>query len=410
MHHSTRSPLRPIAPALYLLAAAPALAQPLPTPTPVNTGNLLNPIFALVPGLGEMPAPDWLKDGLRVTYNTRAASLVDFDIYVYRGDNGKGAFGQQYGLGGCGITQFTLIARDKGRFISAGMSYTMDINTGNLSPQPAGVSVDKPGAGVIWTCPKGLAAAAKVKMKDLTIVKGTYPEKGAARNSITFHWKHDRFIERGVEGVADATYDLDSGLELYSAHVITSSVSNRTQLTQSEHAGRRYLQLPWHAAAAPGWTQQVKRLEYQGTVCLQLVGTPNIPMQYNEVFERTDGGPNWTAYTATRYCQGQYNESFQIGCGVNGFPGGPWMPTEALQTLKPGQLVDSDPLTGVKVTVDQIAPGPNGTQLMGFATTMPGTTLLHAYDRTNGRLVFTRETKRVGLANLVMELTLARAT
>ncbi len=410
MRHSTRLLLCAIVSGLCLPAAVTALAQAPPTPTPVNTGTLRNPLFALVPGLGDMPAPPWLQEGLRATYNTRAASLSDFSIYVYRGDDGKGAFGQEHGFGGAGLTQFTIIARDQGKFIGAGMSYTVDINTGNLTPQPAGVSVDVPGAGVIWTSPRGLAAAAKVTMKNLTIVKGTYPENGATHNSITFRWSHDAYLERLVEGIADATYDLDTGLQLYSAHQVTNSMANRTQLTQSEYAGRRYLELPWHADAAPVWTQQVQRLEYHGTVCLQMVGTPNIPMQYSAVFERTDGGPNWTAYTATRYLRGQYNESFQLGCGVNGFPGGPWMPPEALQTLTPGQLLDSDPFTGVKVNVDQIAPGPNGTQLMGFATTMPGTTLIHAYDRADGRLVFIREIKRVGLATQVMELSLARVS
>jgi len=115
------------------------------------------------------------------------------------------------------------------------------------------------------------------------------------------------------------------------------------------------------------------------------------------VAERTGGGTKWTKYMVTKFLQGQFNSGGEMAAGVAMLGDGVWLPPQGLAALKPGQVLDEDPLTETRLVVEQALPGPLG-QALVISRTGRGFKRLLGYDLAKGLLVYMNEATQIGTA------------
>ena len=97
-------------------------------------------------------------------------------------------------------------------------------------------------------------------------------------------------------------------------------------------------------------------------------------------------GSTWAAFTSQTVIEvngsGQPTES----AGVTGSTGLYWYDPATLAAMSPGDLIDDDPVTGARITVESVEPAGSG-MLVTLATAMNGVTVRAGYSSDNGALL-----------------------
>jgi hypothetical protein len=164
-----------------------------------------------------------------------------------------------------------------------------------------------------------------------------------------------------------------------------------TLIAQNTFMDVRAPAIPWAQAPAPSWFADARRLVYEGTLTVYVPGSPALAGPLRVTFDRQQFGGQWA-----RYIQ-------QVEMpNVRGLPpmestatrvfgpaqiGGLWVPPDVQRQLRPGQMLDRDPATGVVATA-------NGESGGGFGISESNELhrIDYLYDTRNGILVFTRQT------------------
>jgi hypothetical protein len=338
----------------------------------------LNPFIHLFPELRRSPAPDWLQEGVRVTYYTQSASVAQ-------------APGSE-GSGGAGYAQYDLVALDQGSVVSSLKLY-LDQGNGTVTPSLVLPSPGILGVGDYWIHPAALRNAEQVANEDLAVVR--MPK---VIGDTTFHTV--RFQYQSDQGVHVWMFDQESGLMVFYRHEVGTEADTHRQLVDVTLVHWRLLELPWQGGTAPRWATRGTTLHYDGTYSVVIDGA-RTPLPYAISAQLTRCRPTWCEYKLTDHPYGGMgNVSTRVTGATQSFEG-IWLPPQALNRLRDGQVLDRDPVTGAEVTVTRTRGGP-------ITLTETGTLYRQSltYDSQDGTLLALQTVTQVGVGTTVIDLQL----
>jgi len=348
--------------------------------------------------------PDWVKPGVRVTYYSASATVPGSPASLVPGEGGSKTWvnqqtGQKYTLrenaGGSAeaYNQHTVYAVTPDRivFSSEALLLTRGMPTG-VTTTASGASFATPTQGVeIWMPPAALRQMPE-RLPD--------PRRGQVGVSRLEYRLGDRVYDavRVSELSADAstrafrTYDLDTGLLLH----VAMATRMRPRMTAPGADGRpgqgmgdvmlidqqlvnlRQTSLPGIGQAAPPHLADRTAATLRMSQSLRMPEAPAMPPQVQQVrASLAFDGPMMTVTI-----NGQQQRSVT---------GGAYIDPRELAQLRPGQVLDDDPVTGVRTRVVATEPG-----LVGIQRVNPLETETSIYDARTGVGLRVHVAKNVG--------------
>lgn len=396
-----------------------ASAAPLPPASPDVLGgpapDVTPPADQLHPGIpGEagLGPPAWVQAGTRLTFYGAAASVAQSGYTYVEDENGdwvEPVTGKRYRrtdqgdnpedmptAAGEAFTQTDVLAVEGTDVVLATTLYSIDLIARQYTLTPLGGSRQ---AGTVvdgaWVNPEALRQVLATGYGDLMVLHGPYVLGGTTYDAISF-------VAQSSGAYQSSTYDLASGALLSTnsstkgadspIHGPLDNPQGNNQLALTRIAGVRQRSLPGMGAPPPAWVWSTPQLVYSGTYTQANpvdpgAGTWVFPMQSTITFGEI--GSTWAAFTSRSVIDVNGYEQPTDGAGVTGSTGLYWYDPATLGAMSPGDLLDEDPVTGARVSVESVAPGAYGT-LVTLTTAMDGVTVRAGYDRDGG-VLFTLE-------------------
>jgi hypothetical protein len=243
-----------------------------------------------------------------------------------------------------------------------------------------------------WVNPDALKQVLATGYGDRMILRGPYVLGNATYDAIAF-------ISKAEGAYQSSAYDLASGALLSTNSStkgadspITGNNDNpqgNNQLSLTRLAGVRQRAVPGIGAPPPSWVVPGKQLAYRGTYTQINPADPGagpwvFPMQSTVTLGET--GATWAAFTSQTVIEVNGQGQPTGGAGVTGSTGLYWYDPATLAAMSPGDLLDEDPITGARMTVESVDPSGSGA-LVTLATAMNGVTVRAGYDRDSGVLL-----------------------
>jgi hypothetical protein len=339
-----------------------------------------NPFLTLFPELRDMPAPAWLKEGMRVTYHVMSASVAQ-----------KGG---KDGSAGEGYNQYDLVALEDGAAVSS--SCLFNVFDGAIMPSLVTRLVDLPGAGDYWINPAVLKDAEHVANDTLAVYHAPYKLGDETYQATRFEYKQD-----------DAEYvwvfDEESGLMLFYRHNLGSDDSDYRQMAQVTLERQRQLKLPWRPSAKatlPTWARKGTKLNYEGTYGVILPNTPTTPLALSIVAQIVDRHQRWLDWQLKTTIQYQTPSISNRATGMVQPFDAYWLPADAIKSLKNGQVIDRDPVTGAKISASR------GQGVVSLTESNDSFRTVLSYDTKTGKLVSVQQDSTAGAGTIHIELQL----
>lgn len=366
-----------------------------------------SPVFALLPEARNMPAPDWLRPGIRLTYyaavgvSTGGQFVRDANgNYRIEGREGKYKIYEGGTAGsGHGYIELNVAAlEDKAVAVQVRNFPLLDANPLSV-PKYAGASgFVVPGGGTdYWVHPAALEELARQAGQTAGFLVGPveYELDGRKVPAIRVGDKDTGY-----------TYDLRSGVLLFM--MIRSKVAGKNPVRTEDgriydgsgssafmlqFRGFRQVDLPWRGGAMPKWLATTKTLRYDGGSTLAMAGVPPATVPLSARMELIGGGRTWVKYKQTTTA----GSPPEVG-GVPMMPtttevvagpaqiGGVWLPPEEIEKLRPGTTIDRDAWTHLVTTVEYVGEV-DGRRVCVLAETSPSYRLEYHYDLRSGGLV-----------------------
>jgi hypothetical protein len=287
---------------------------------------------------GPIPQLPWVHEGLVLTYTWTAAQ--------------EDRWG--HGTSGSGYTQVTITCIDGGKAIISVAGYSapspLSNNACTLLGGATTAAVDATAAGDYWIDPAKLAAMKSDTGQNLAVTSLAYPAGDHTTPAIEVQIK-------GPAQFADHVYDAKTGVCLHfettSGGVITGWNSSMTD-NKGDFVSMRDMNIPWSHEAMPDWTGTVKALHYRGSIVMQ-GSLPTPPNTLTVDLTTTGRGNGWMAMnfvSTTQYMGAPSPPPAQAAMyyGRSQFAG-LWAGPAALAGLQQGQVLDVDPVTGMKTSV-----------------------------------------------------------
>ncbi len=348
--------------------------QPGASQNPAALPANLSPALQLFPELRTAVAPDWVQEGLRVTYWIQSSTKDEV---------------AQTSSSGAGYLQYDLVAMDGQNVVSQGKFYAQDATGQAVVPSSALPSLGLPGAGDYWISPTALVNAERVAQEQLQVVR-----MPTTLNSKQYQVVRFQYEPEGARYVW--MYEEASGLLLYYSQDIGSEGAAKRNLAQQSIANVRHLTLPWQTSTAPAWVQPGAKLLLRGSYKVENLGGI-LPMAVEMRF--IEAHPTWSVYEMTTQSSGLPGLPEKRVSGVYHLFGGAWLPAEAFGALHDGQKLDYDPVTGATVTASFDS--------QGFLTLTESGALFQSsliYDPTDGALTGLYQRVVNGLVTTLIEL------
>lgn len=372
-----------------------------------------NPFFLLFPHLKNMPAPPWVREGMRLTYYSSAASIPEGRHLYFKDENGTWVDdqGNRYrqeessGAGGHGYTQIDVAALEGQRVAL----HIKSLGMTGIGAQQSALSLlgfdayEGPSAAGSdwWISPQFLASVEERNDEGLRILRMPYPLGQTTYRAI-------RFQTEDPQGRHVRVYDLDSGVLLYAGSAVSGRISGSfTQelrpgtsgmLSQSTFIGARHMTLPWTQGTPPPWLATLRGLRYEGTTTVYIPGSPAFPLPVVLTAQTVAHGGRWLLLRATDLLASVPGlpPSERHSSRISGIAqtGGFWLPPDGIGTLQPGQHLDTDPVTGIATSVRSRGAGQDGRPLVTLVESCSGYSLECAYDAESGLLAAFRHEDR----------------
>lgn len=379
-------------------APAPAATPPGAIGLPQGIGNAT--------GLGP---PAWVQPGTRLTFYGAAASVAQSGYTYVEDENGdwvEPVSGKRYRrtdqgdnpedmptAAGEAFTQTDVLAVEGTDVVLATTLYGIDLLARQYTLTPLGGSRQ---AGTVvdgaWVNPDALRSVLTTGYGDFMVLHGPYVLSGTTYDAISF-------VAKSGGAYQSSTYDLGSGA-LLSTNSSTQGTGSpirgpndnpqgNVQLSLTRLVGVRQRSLPGTGAPLPPWVASTPQLTYKGTYTQANPADPGAgtwvyPMQSTITF--TEVGSTWAAFTSRTVVDVNGIAQPTDGAGVTGSTGLYWYDPTSLLAMSPGDLVDEDPATGARLSVESVAPAASGT-LVTLTTAMNGVTVRAGYDRDRGLLL-----------------------
>ncbi len=246
-----------------------------------------------------------------------------------------------------------------------------------------------------WIHPAVLAQVREVKTPDLRILRMPYTVGQKTYRVV-------RIQREDALGYDARMYDVETGLlvrhvsRVQGPQVITPPDGDAGRMGQGEGSSQIIVgwladvtdvAIPWGNEAPPPWVGTFRQLSYEGEQISEAVAARfTHQRRVSATLTPTARGRGWLRYRQTVTLEslpgmlpGQ--EQQQGACG-NASIGGLWIPPAGLARLRPGQVIDNNPLIGARVTVGDV--GPQGVTLV---ETGPRHRVECAYDTRTGVLM-----------------------
>jgi hypothetical protein len=406
-HHAMHQRPSPIARGAHVLVLALALLAVLAIPSGLPAAAQATGLGGAL-DLGAVPPPSWVQPGARVTFYSAAASVAQSRYQLIEDPEGPWrdpVTGKHYrstedtgeSLGsasGDGVSQVDVVAVDGNDVVLSMALYGIDRATNTLAVLPsAGAKV--PGGAVdgLWIAPQLLAQLQTGSLGGLLVLRGDYPLGGTTYQAVSI-------VNPTPGAYSSQTFDSATGVLLASTTNTAGATSpvqlpgqgptqGASQLTISRFMGIRQMTTPGIGSAAPAWVVRTPGLSYAGDYRWTnpvdpSSGSLTVPMSAQTTF--TASGPTWATYGLRTKVELPGGATPSDVSGVSSGVGPYWWDPAALAGFSTGQLLDTDPVTTLTVSVTGVEQGPAGPAVT-ITSQIPGTTGQATYDVGTGVLV-----------------------
>ena len=288
-----------------------------------------NPLPILYPEVESLPAPPWVVEGLRATYYATVEG---------------GAVGGRSSAGEA-LIQIDLVALE-GKTVATATSVYVRGPLGSLRPLTGAGhgSIVPAGLGDFWASPQFLAGATEGADDRVTIIRGPVEVAGTNYQGIRFEVSHG-----GVR--YSMTYDEETGLLLHHRYDILAADGSAVETGIIDFRNTRQLEIPWAGGSSPGWLLPGLTMTYQGQTVFEIPGTVPSPFPVTITAEVVSKGAKSSIVRWSATGDGGLLIPARSAAGVYQLMGF-WLPEAAL-AIDDGGDVDSDPDTGMMITVIQ---------------------------------------------------------
>jgi len=366
--------------------------------------------------------PAWLKPGVRITYYVAFADTPGTSSELVKGKPkpGEGYWEDKttgetyveketYGTGGQGLMEVNVAYVDQQVAALDIRLFGKEVGTGDITVMASlGDLGEARQCKDFWVHPQILGQVKEMQTESGRIIRMPYNLNNRTYNAIRFQGK-----------AGHHTYDLDTGL-LIARHGTGGSppVLVGTQTGATRGAGSTYIgiiqflgiretPLPWNGAPVPEWVGSTRSMTFQGkyTADVTAAGVYSFPVTLRLEFKNKGAG--WIHFTQLSQMQAPANMPQPMQGQVeriNGSSqvGGLWIFPGVLRQLRPGQVLDRDPFTGMQLSVGGI----DGTRVrLHEANSRDASDYI--YDLQNGMLVGGTITKTLHMVRMVTSLSLA---
>ncbi len=230
-------------------------------------------------------------------------------------------------------------------------------------------------SGSIPGCSRALAGRALPG--GLGPIQGRYVLDGTAYDAVA------------IQGNGDTvTFDRASGLVLMNTGNAVGTAlpvhlagedppQGNRMLTYQRLVGTRQRTVPGLGAAVPGWLHPGTTLVFEGTYTLGMAVAARTTVTYDQV------GSDWAALEAVFEVSYSGIASRDEARVVSGGAGPFWHDPAALAGMRAGDILDTEPLLGLEVRVEEVGSWARG-EYVSIVTTGNGTTVRFLYDRGTG--------------------------
>ncbi|MEW5908454.1 MAG: hypothetical protein AB1659_01485 [Thermodesulfobacteriota bacterium] len=388
--------------------------QPQPQQTPEREKTPPAAAPRTLPGLG---LPSWLKPGVRITYYVTFASTPGASTEMVEAEKGKGTHwnpqtGQEYeeretsGTAGQGLMEVNVAYLDQHHAALDIRLLGKEVGSGDITILASvGDFGEARQCKDFWIHPQTLSQVKEMSTASGRILRMPYQLNNRTYNAIRFQGKNGHH-----------TYDLDTGLLIArhgsAASTINTLTGNRLTVAVGGYVGIiqllgvRATSFPWNAGEMPDWVGRTRSLTYQGkyTADVTAAGVYSFPVTMRlEMKNKGNGWVHFTQYSRLQAppnmpqpMQGQVervNGSSQVG--------GLWISPSALGQLRPGQVIDRDPFTGMQLSVKGVG------NYIRLYEGNPRDSYEYLYDRQSGMLVGGTITKTLHMVRMVTSLSLS---
>jgi hypothetical protein len=278
---------------------------------------------------------------------------------------------------------------EPGMVVLSTTMYPIDLMTRGFGINPlGGYNGQSAAVDGAWVHPSLIQDLLTTGYGDQMILRGPYTLGGNVYDTVSF-------LSRGEGSYQDSTFDAASGALLATntrveadpspVHGPLDEPQGNVQLSYTRLAGVRNVSVPGIGARVPSWVAPSRTLTYSGSVTVVNPMDPSAvfswPVQATVTFGEV--GATWATFTSHSVADyGQYQQPTDSS-GTTGSTGVYWYDPSSLATMQTGQVLDEDPITGARVTVDSAEPG----GLVSLLTEMNGASLRLGYDSASGALV-----------------------
>lgn len=317
-----------------------------------------NPFLILYPALREAPTPAWLRPGLRVSYNFMFATFArNIDDPTPSGS---------------ALLQYDVIAQDRRSVVVIPTSYNTQIV--GQPPTALGYQVGLPGLGDFWFAPQVLADAEAAAYDQFLVNRLSVEVEGETYNVVRMQSNTD-----GGEEVWE--FEASTGLLVFHRQTLYDAAGNQTNANILTLLGSRQLKLPWRFGSVPTWVKTGAEIDLQGSQMMDLGGPPYISLPMAATLRVIKANALWSEHWQTTWLNNRQISQNIGATGVAQIFGGLWLPPEALGVLKPGAVLDRDPLTGFVTRVE----GATAREI-SISAQSPSVITRCIYDTRTGRL------------------------
>jgi hypothetical protein len=380
-------------------------------------GAAQEPDNAAFPPVAGGGPPGWVTPGTRLTWYGAAAS-VQSSNYTYvedpDGDWEDPVTGKRYRrtdedemptAAGHGVSQTDVLAIDGDDVILSTSLWAIDIETGQLSLMPLWGG-RYPGGAVdgAWVRPDLLEQVASGGTPELQVLRGTYWLGETPVEAVSF-------LSRTQGDYASTIFDDASGMLVattgrYKAagspvHGPLDMPEGNVQIMVTRLVDVRERTLPGLGAAAPAWVAPGVQLTYAGDATVSNPFDPNgfsasWPVEMLVTLDEV--GDSWATFRSTTATDFDGYIERSEASGATGSTGLYWYDPASLATMAAGTVLDEDPVTMARLTVEA-ADGLSVTLL----TEATGVTVRATYEVDSG--VLTGLTVEQGAGAATLQLT-----
>lgn len=374
------------------------------------------------PFVGGGGPPDWVAAGTRLTWYGEVASVAT-GYYTYvedpDGDWEDPVTRKRYRrtdeedmptAAARAYSQTDVLAVEGDDVVINSTLWGIDLETGLLGLTPLWGG-RLPGAAVdgAWIRADLLAGVQSGGTRDLQVLRGPYQLGDTAVDSVGF-------LDRAKGDYASTVFDAASGVLIASTgrykatgspvHGPLDLPEGNVLIVVTRFVSTRDRALPGLGAPNPAWVVPGVELRYSGSATYTNPFDPSgfsvtYPVEVTVTID--DAGTGWATYasqTATNL--NGYVERSQSH-GATGSTGLYWYDPAALAQLSTGDVLDVDPTTGARLTVDSA--GAPGMGAVKMRTELPGVTVVATYDPDRGILTGLTIEQALTFATVELQLT-----